>query len=228
MEAPYRVREGSGKPPRSETPKMRSLPRMSLWREEKELPTLDMFTRSISAGPSVTELFPGLSTFRAKPNLVARYYVDDGRMVARREAIKKIMTDQEEFDKEREEKLEVEERSTENQRKPRPSGSNSGMGTPKRRNRMAPIMGNSPKISEYFTKGAIKDTVKSDIRAEQDGEKYKQENKLVVAKDVTNLRERSIRTKVGEGCSRTNSRCKRLTCGVLRHSPRHARATLAS
>ena len=201
---------------------------MSLWREEKELPTLDMFTRSISAGPSVTELFPGLSTFRAKPNLVARYYVDDGRMVARREAIKKIMTDQEEFDKEREEKLEVEERSTENQRKPRPSGSNSGMGTPKRRNRMAPIMGNSPKISEYFTKGAIKDTVKSDIRAEQDGEKYKQENKLVVAKDVTNLRERSIRTKVGEGCSRTNSRCKRLTCGVLRHSPRHARATLAS
>ena len=59
------------------------------------------FTRSISAGPSVTELFPGLSTFRAKPNMVARYYVDDGRRVARRGAIKKIMEEQEEFEKER-------------------------------------------------------------------------------------------------------------------------------
>ena len=193
---------------------------MSPWREEKELPTLDLFTRSISAGPSVTELFPGLSTSRAKPNLVARYYIDDERMVARREAIKKIMADQEEFDKAkvarreaikkimadqedlekaREVKSEAEERSTENQRKPRPSGSNSGLGTPKRRNnRMAPIMGNSPKINEYFSKGAIKDTVKSDTKEEQEGEKYKKENRLVVAKDVTNLRERSYMTKVGE------------------------------
>ena len=63
---------------------------------------------------------------------------------------------------------------------------------------MAPIMGNSPKISEYFTKGANKDTVKSDTREEQYGEKYKQENKSVVATDVTNLSERSTRTKVDE------------------------------
>ena len=198
---------------------VKELPTLDL-RVVKEQPTLDLFTRSISAGPSVNELFPGLSASRVKPNLVARYYIDDERMLARREAIKKIMADQEEFDrakvarreaikkimadqedleKEREVKSEAEERSTENQRKPRPSGSNSGLGTPKRRNnRMAPIMGNSPKINEYFSKGAIKDTVKSDTKEEQEGEKYKKENRLVVAKDVTNLRERSYMTKVGE------------------------------
>ena len=198
MKAPYRVREGSGKPARSETPKMRSLPRMNQWNEDNVLPTLDIFTRSISAGPSVTELFPGLSAFRVKPNMLARYYVDDGRMLARREAIKKIMEEQEEFGNEREEKLEFGGRNTENQRKPRPSGSNSGLGTPKRRNRMAPIMGNSPKISEYFTKGASKDTVQSDNKGEQDGVRYEQENKAAVAMKMTTnvitLHEKPIRT----------------------------------
>ena len=63
---------------------------------------------------------------------------------------------------------------------------------------MAPIMGNSPKISEYFTRGASKDTVKGDTKGEQDGVKYEQENKSAVAMkmttDVTTLHEKPIRT----------------------------------
>ena len=63
---------------------------------------------------------------------------------------------------------------------------------------MAPIMGNSPKISDYFVKGATKDTEKSDTKGEQDEVKYEQENKSAVAMkmttDVTTLHEKPIRT----------------------------------
>ena len=134
--ASCRARERPGNPIRSETPSMRSLPRLNQWNEDNVLPTLDMFTRSISAGPSVTELFPGLSAFRVKPNMLARYYVDDGRMLERREAIKKIMDEQDEYRTEGEETKEFGGGNTENQRKPRTSGSSSGLGTPRRRNRI--------------------------------------------------------------------------------------------
>ena len=55
---------------------------------------------------------------------------------------------------------------------------------------MAPIMGNSPKISDYFVKkehdeGATKDTEKSDTKGEQDEVKYEQENKSAVAMKMT-------------------------------------------
>ena len=192
----------------------KELPTLDL-RVVKEQPTLNLFARSISAGPSVNELFPGLSASRVKPNLVTRYYIDDERMLARREAIKKIMADQEEFDrakaarreaikkimadqedleKAKELKSGAEERSTESQRKPRTSGSNPGSWTPRRRNnRMAPIMDNSPKINEYFSKGAIK----SDNEEEQKGEKSKKkENMLVMTKDVAHKRGRSNVIKV--------------------------------
>merc|ERR1712074_15423 len=81
----------------------------------------------------------------------------DRAKAVRREAIKKIMADQEDLERGKETKSGAAERSTGSQRKTRTSGTNQGLCTPRRRtNRMAPIMDNSPKISEYFSKGVNK------------------------------------------------------------------------
>ena len=152
-----------------------------------------MFTRSISAGTPVTELFPGLRAFKVKPNVLARYYVGDVRMLERKEAIKKILEEQEGPEDEEEEAREIERGYSESQRKPRPSGS--GMGSPKRKNKVASMMGNSPKISTYFVKkehgeGATKDkdmemSKKSNIKKEKDEVKYEQEEEFARAMKMT-------------------------------------------
>ena len=155
------------------------------------LPTLDMFPRSILAGTPVTELFPGLRAFKVKPNVLARYYVDDVRILERKEAIKKILEGKEGPDEEEKETREIERGYSESQRKPRPSGS--GLGTPKRKNRVASMMGNSPKISTYFVKkeqgeGATKDmemSKKSNIKNEKDAVKYEQEEGFARAMKMT-------------------------------------------
>ena len=95
------------------------------------------------------------------------------------------------FKEEEEETREIERGYSESQRKPRPSGS--GMGTPKRKNRVASMMGNSPKISTYFVKkeqgeGATKDmemSKKSNIKNEKDAVKYEQEEGFARAMKMT-------------------------------------------
>ena len=150
--AAYRVKEKPGKPSRSAPPSTRSTPRPTPWSQDNMLPTLDMFPRSILAGVAVTDLFPSMRAFKMKPNMMARYYVDDVRILEKKEGP----------EKKDDENRGTERGDPEGQMKPRPSGS--GIGTPKRKDRVVAMMGNSPKINTYFVKKEQAEGVTRDMR----------------------------------------------------------------
>jgi hypothetical protein len=137
---------------------------------------MDIFPRIILAGVAMTDLFPNMRAFRTKPDMMSRFYVDDLRIVEKKE-------DQEERDDEKEQsdpragqrirQENRQERGRGNERddpeglmRPRPSGS--GISTPKRKDRVVAMMGNSPKINTYFVKKEQTGGVTRDVKMTQE------------------------------------------------------------
>ena len=111
--AAYRGKEKPGNPSRSHPPNTGSTPRSTPWSQDNMMPTLDIFPRSILAGVTVTDLFPSMRAFRMKPNMMARYYVDDVRIVEKKEGQEDRDDENEQSDSRAGQKLRQERRGIE-------------------------------------------------------------------------------------------------------------------
>ena len=149
------------------------------------LPVMDIFPRSMMAGVPITELFPNMRALQVKPGLRSRIYIDDIRTIS----AEKVENEEDLEDKddgkgkgdmkvnpgrgrekrpegtrgkEREPEPKVErdgKDDPEGVTRARPTGAN----TPKRKDRGAATMSNSPKIMSYMIRNKEKSVKKEPV-----------------------------------------------------------------
>ena len=175
--AAYREKkEKPGKPSRSHPPCTGSTLRSNSWSPGNMMPTMDIFPRSMMAGVPITDLFPSMSQFRMKPDMMSRIYVDDIRIIENEEDLEDKDDEKEQSDPRAGQRMRQEKRQERNRGSERddpegvmrskPSGSNTH--TPKRKDKGVAMMANSPKIMTYFVKKEQVEGMTRDVKMTQE------------------------------------------------------------
>ena len=162
-------------------------------------------------GDLITELYPNMNPLNVKPGLFTKFYIDDVRTCTA-EKDEDPENDNEEKEKDHTEvhsKKDKEKRPTRAQEKePEPKAETEdkeepekinkirpmGVLTPRRRNRGAASMTNSPKIMEYMIRNMKKDKRKDNTERRTQGEEVTEEttDKIEVAPEQTNTHENEL------------------------------------